>query len=272
MNNGLYSAFLGMRARQRTLDMIANNIANASTSGFKAERAIYRSIEATEAEASRALSKAGLIEQATLQPATATPTQTDPNIELANDRRRAFGVVTSTATDFSTGVIKPTNRPLDIAISGDGFLAVQTPRGERYTRAGSLSLDANGQLITAQGDLVVGEGGPITLLPGEVSIGDDGTISVEGETIGRLKIVQFANPAASLTKEGNALFVASQGSNPVEATDVTVVQGALETSNVNPVLEMSTMMQNSREFDSLQRSITLMREIGRRVVTELAKF
>jgi flagellar basal-body rod protein FlgF len=272
MNNGLYSAFLGMRARQRTLDMVANNIANASTSGFKADRALYRSIEAAEVEAQRVLAKAGLAQDTTNQTARPQPTPTEEtNQMLANDRRRAFGVLTNTATDFSSGVIKQTDRSLDIAISGEGFLAVQTLRGERYTRAGSLSLDGNGQLVTAQGDLVVGDGGPITLPPGEITIGDDGTISVEGETVGRLKIVEFTNTATSLTKEGNSLFVASQGSNPVEATQATVIQGALETSNVNPMLEMATMMQNNREFDSLQKSITLMREIGRRVVTELGK-
>ena len=115
-----------MRARQRTLDVQANNIANALTTGFKAERLLYSAFE------SKKKSETG-------------------------SQNLVAGVSTSSGTDFSTGSIQQTGRDLDVAIDGDAFLQIQTPRGVRYTRAGSLSLDANGQLVTKNGDLVVGE-------------------------------------------------------------------------------------------------------------------
>src|SRR4029077_18222581 len=100
---------------------------------------------------------------------------------------RNVGVVTAQATDFSTGSIRETSRSLDVSLDGDGFLVVQTARGERYTRQGSFTLDNSGQLVTQGGDLVVGDGGPITIPPGEVSIGDDGTVTSDGKVAGRLK-------------------------------------------------------------------------------------
>ena len=117
MNYGLYSAFLGMRARMRTLDAQANNIANASTTGFKAERLAYNTFEADK------------------------KSQSDQQNLVA-------GVSTTNAIDFATGTFEQTNNQLDVAIKGDGFLQIQTPKGVRYTRAGNFSLNADGQLVT----------------------------------------------------------------------------------------------------------------------------
>ncbi len=159
-----------------------------------------------------------------------------------------------------------------MALSGDAFLVVQTPRGERYTRAGAFTLDSAGQLVTQNGDLVVADGGPLTLPPGEPSIGEDGAVSVNNQTVGRLKLVRFNDPRTALLKEGSSLFVASGSERPQEATGATVIRGALEMSNVNAVSEMVAMMQNSREFDSLQRSITLlMNDLGRKVSSEIGR-
>src|ERR1041384_1344911 len=142
MNYGLYNAFLGMRARQQTLDTQANNIANASTAGFKAERLLYSSAEAEKKGAGNKQSLVG-------------------------------GVTANGGIDFSVGSIQQTGRSLDIAIEGDAFLQVQTPQGTRFTRAGNLTLNKDGQLVTGSGDLVVGERGPITIPnnKGEISIG-----------------------------------------------------------------------------------------------------
>ena len=279
MNNGLYAAYLGMRARQRTLDVIANNVANASTAGFKADRLVYRSVEAAEVAAAQAANPQPKADPAqapppatqAAQPAVAAPADETAGPSAAL-RPRALGVLTGGTTDFSPGVIHQTGRPLDVALSGQGFLAVQTPRGERYTRAGSLTLDAAGQLVTHNGDLVVGENGPITLRPGEVAIGQDGSLSVNGQAAGRLKIVRFADPRAALAKEGDSVFVATGAQRPAEAAETRVLQGSLEMPNINAVSEMAAMMQNSREFDSLQRSITLMmNDLGRKVAGEIGR-
>lgn len=297
MNYGFYAAFLGMRARQRTLDVIANNIANASTSGFKAERLHYRSVEAAEVERLRAEEK-GLITpgssptaqlsvtpNTSAQSAPATANQPAPSAAQSGTQPsaiptlsanstprvdRAFGVVTGTTKDLSTGSFHETGKPLDLALEGDAFFAVQTPRGERYTRAGSFTLDANGQLVTPRGELVVGERGPITLPPGEISVGEDGTISVHGRAIDRLKLVRFQNAQNALALEGDTQFAAMNGVRPVPAVNVKVVQGAVEASNVNVVAEMAAMMHNSREFDSLERSIKLMMDI-RRAASEIGR-
>lgn len=261
MNFGLYAAYLGMRGRQQQLDLIANNIANASTAGFKGDRLLYRSVLSAPPDANPTNGGAN---------PTATAEKTD---QLTSFRRGIdVGVVTTQATDFATGSIRETGRSFDIALNGDAFLVVQTARGERYTRQGSLSLDESGQLVTQRGDLVVGESGPITVPAGNVSIGEEGTISVNGQVAGRLKLVRFDSPAAALAKEGDSLFAANGTQVPQETTDTRVIQGALEMSNVNSLTEMVAMMQNSREFESLQKSVTtLMNDLGRKVSNELGR-
>lgn len=282
MNIGLYAAYLGMRARQRNLDTIANNIANASTAGFKADHLAYRLIESGGSEANgEAAPASGITSGPTSDPSAAAPNATGsaqanentaPATPSPGSTRHAQGILAEGATDFAPGSIRETGRSLDIALGGNGFLVVQTPRGERYTRAGSLTLDAAGQLTTQRGDLVVGDGGPITIPPGEAMIGADGSISVKGQTIGRLKLVQFTNPRTALAKEGDSLFVATGTERPREATETRVEQGALEMSNVSPMSELVAMMQNNREFDSLQRSVTmLMNDLGRKVSNEIGK-
>jgi flagellar basal-body rod protein FlgF len=271
MNYGLYTAYLGMRARMRTLDVIAGNLANSATTGFKVDRLYYRSVEAAEYAPDYL---AGL--QADLS-ATPQISAGDPQGTPAAERTsqgpgpsRALGVLTGGMMDFTTGSMRQTEQPLDVAMAGDGFLVVQTPRGERYTRNGALTIDAAGQLVTQQGDLVVGLEGPITIQPGEVSIGQDGRIASGGQPMGQLKIVRFQDPRTALLKEGHSLFVAASGEQPVAAPQTIVNQGVLESSNVNTVAEMAAMMQNNREFESLQRSISLMMSL-RKVTSDIGK-
>jgi flagellar basal-body rod protein FlgF len=242
MNYGLYSIFLGMRSRQNTLEAQANNIANASTVGFKAERLIYSTYEAA---------KKGTSDKQSL----------------------VAGVLTSGSTDFTEGAFQQTGRTLDVAIDGDAFLQIQTPRGVRYTRAGNLSLNANGQLVTKNGDLVVGETGAITLpQEGEISIGADGSLAVGGQTFDKLKLVRFNNPAAALTKEGDSLFLATGAEQAQENINSKVHQGALENSNINSISEMVAMINNNREFESLEKSLSLtMNDIGRKISSEIGK-
>lgn len=243
MNYGLYSIFLGMRSRQNTLEAQANNIANASTVGFKAERLVYSSVEAQ---------KKGSGDKQSL----------------------VVGVSTAAGADFSTGSIQQTGRTLDVAIDGDAFLQIQTSRGARFTRAGNLTMNANGQLATKNGDLVVGSNGPITVpAEGEISIGEDGTLAVKGQNFDTLKLVRFNNPAAALSKEGDSLFMLTGTEQPQDGGATSkVLQGSLENSNINSITEMVAMINNNREFESLQKSVTmLMNDIGRKISGELGK-
>lgn len=284
MNSESYVIYQGMRARQRALDVIANNIANASTTGFKADRLLYRSFEAAQQEAEQTAQPAGTVNtpaspispaapQTPNQPANAAATPDNKTASTENNFRKGeMNIVTSGATDFSQGSIRPTGRSLDVALNGDGFIAVQTPRGERYTRAGSFTLDRSGQLVTQNGDLVLGQGGPITIPAGEVNFGADGTISVGGSRVDQLKVVRFNNPHAGLVKEGSSLFAAVNGTRPLADNKTSVEGGSLEMSNVNNIAEMAAMMQNGREFESLQRSISvMMNELGRKVASEIGK-
>jgi flagellar basal-body rod protein FlgF len=243
-----------MRARLRSVEAIANNLANASTTGFKADKLYYRSVESYALDA----------------PLDRNPFAVEGPQAEAFEQVRTLGVTTGGTADFAGGALRETGRALDVGLSGDGFFVIQTPRGERYTRNGSFTLDANGQLVTAQGDLVVGTGGPITLPRGEVSINETGNISVAGQPVGQLKLVRFADPRASLLKEGDSLFVLQGNQQPVEATDTRVHAGMLEASNVNPIGELAAMIQNNREFESLQRSITLQGSL-RKIAGEIGK-
>jgi flagellar basal-body rod protein FlgF len=242
MNYGLYSIFLGMRSRQNTLEAQANNIANASTTGFKAERMIYSAYESQ-------------------------------NDGKSDKQSLVGGVLSSSGIDFTEGSIQQTGRSLDVAIEGDAFLQIQTPRGVRFTRAGNLTLNAGGQLVTKNGDLVVGETGPITVpREGELSIGEDGNMSVDGQTFDKLKLVRFNNPAAGLIKEGDSLFLLSGREQPQENVKSKLVQGSLENSNINSISEMVAMINNNREFESLQKSLTLlMTDLGRKISGEIGK-
>lgn len=242
MYPGLYTAFLGMKARQQTLEVQANNIANASTDGFKAERVAYTTIEANQ--------KA-----------------------MGNQQNTIAGVATATATDYSTGALRDTGAALDLSIRGDAFFRIQTDRGVRFTKAGSFTQDAAGQLITKNGDLVLGETGAITLpRNGEITIDQNGIISAAGTRVDKITLARFDNPVDALRKEGDALFFASGTEEPKAATQSQLLQGTLESSNVSPITEMVSMINNTREFESLQRSISLMmNDIGRKISSEIGR-
>lgn len=241
MNIGLYTIFLGMRARQNTLEVQANNIANASTTGFKADRLSYSTIEAQK---------------------------------KGDGARQEFvaAAMTSSANDFTAGTVQQTGRTLDVAIEGDAFLQIQTARGLRFTRAGNLNLDANGQLVTSNGEMVVGQKGPITVpKKGQIAIGPDGAVSSDGKLIDSLKLVRFENPTAALTKEGDTMFMMTGAEQPQDNISSKVVQGALESSNINSITEMVAMINNNREFENLQKGLSLLGEAGRKIAGEIGR-
>ena len=229
MDNALLVGMSRQVALQRELDVIANNLANLNTNGFKGESVQFQEFLSSAARANA------------FQPA-------DQRLSFVQDR--------ATITDFSQGPLTQTGGALDIAISGAGFLIVDTPAGERYTRNGSLSLNVNGELVTSEGYRVRGANGPIQFDQNDtdVFIARDGSISaVNGNQTadrGRIRLVNFGDPQ-SLTKEGLSLYSAP-GQQPQDVTPATtLVQGAIENSNVQPVLEMSRMIEVSRAYTSL---------------------
>ena len=232
MENALLVGLSRQMVLSNELDVIANNVANIDTTGYKADNASFSEF--------------------------LMPRASDQQFS-GNDRRVSFVQDRSTWIDFSPGAIQHTGDPLNVAIDGKGYLAVQTPRGLRYTRNGALSLNATGQLVTSEGYQVLGDGGPITFQPNDrdVSISPSGIITVhEGASTtesqrGRLQLVGFDQPQR-LQKDGGSTFTAPNGVNAGPAPLGTrVVQGAIEKSNVNAVAEMARMIQITRSYSDI---------------------
>jgi flagellar basal-body rod protein FlgF len=245
VNSGLYTAYAGMKAQADALEILANNLANANTTGFKEDKAFFSLLN-------QSLSATG-----------------EPN---SLNRAINGSVVTQKALNPLDGSLTLTNRDLDIAIAGSGFLVVESPRGIRYTRNGSLHLDAQGVLSTSEGYPVRGvSGNAIKLGPGKIHISEDGTVSLEGASIDRLKIVNF-DSLSTLQKEGSSLLIAQGGQDSEKASSATVKAGYLEQSNVNPVSSMVQMIDILRHFEAIQKSVNLlMNDINSKAIEKLGQ-
>lgn len=209
-------------ALKRQMDVMANNMANINTTGFKAEQVLFEEYVMPGASHRDFM-------------------RLDQPLSYVQDW--------ATRHDLASGAVVQTGNELDVAVMGDGFLAVETPAGERWTRAGSLQIDADGRLVDSSGNPVLGEPGPIVFQPEEtgIVIAEDGSIATSEGPKGRLRLVEFAN-AQELTREGANLFA---GGTPVAATDTRIVQGAIERSNVSGVAEMAQMIRVQRAYESL---------------------
>lgn len=230
-------------ALRHELDVIANNVANVTTNGFKARDARFREH---------------------LMPLAQT--EAFPKV----DQRPSFVLTAGTPVDMSIGSIERTGNPLDAAIKGDAFFAVQTAGGERYTRNGSFIVNQQGQLVTSDGHVVLGENGPITLSSQDTNpnIAPDGTVSVDQGNRGRLRLVTFADPR-NLQSESQNLFSSTTPANPAGPT-ARVEPGAVERSNVKPVFEMSRLIEVNRSYASVTSMLQRMDEMRRSAIQRLA--
>jgi flagellar basal-body rod protein FlgF len=248
MQDALLVGLSRQMALRRELNVIANNIANVDTTGYKADGSMFGAY----------LSSAGQGDASNNQ------------MSLVQDR----GVW----HDMSQGPIEHTGNPLDVAIDGkDAFLVVQTPNGPRYTRNGSLQINASGTLVTSDGLPVLGDSGPISFerTDRQISISKDGTISVrEGASNadsqrGKLKLVKFAD-LQQLQKDGSSLFSAAAGVDPQQATNASVVQGAIEKSNVRGVVEISRMIEITRSYTQVANMLQQQNDLGTTAIDKLA--
>jgi len=241
------AAASGMRARLESLEMLANNLANAATAGYKSDRESYSLYVAREA----------------LEPALAG----------FSAHPATLPVIQSHWTDFNPGTLTPTGNPLDLALSGKGFFSAEAPGGPLYTRNGSFRLSPTGVLTTAEGyPLCTLEGVPIQAqphLPLEVSI--DGLVRQGGQNLGRLALVDFV-PPESLSKVGKNYFRAVDPQRALRpASGLEVHQGKLESSNVGAPESAVRLISILRQFEMLQRAINIGAEMGRRAVEEVAR-
>jgi flagellar basal-body rod protein FlgF len=211
-------------AANRAMEVIANNLANLSTPAFKRESIEFEQyvvpVPATEAEPGDTV-----------------------NVSFVFDR----GV----ARDLSEGRFEQTGSALDMSIAGSGYFVVQTPQGERYTRNGHFKLDDQGRLVTDDGFEVQSDGGAITLQPqeGDLRVGNDGTLSTDLQTLGKLRVVTFADERA-LKKSGASLYQAADGQTAQAVPQPRVRQGLIERSNVEPVIEISRMIELMRAYQA----------------------
>jgi len=245
VDHGIYVATSGFLAQQWRLDVIANNLANATTVGYKEDVPLFRTSE---------------FSSAAVQSDSMGPVWDPIYVGLSEN-----------ATDFSQGALTKTGNPLDVALTGEGFFVIETPQGERYTRKGDFALDRDGSLITQDGYPVIGEGGRIFLSEGEIQIDREGGISVEGNKEGRLRVV-LIEERNRLVKEGKALF-RWQG-RPGDVTDLErpdVRQGYVEMSNVNSVREMVHMIDAIRTYEAQQKMIHAFDDAKKKAVGEVGR-
>ncbi len=219
MDSPGYIMLSRLGAQLRGTQVLANNLANADTPGFRAERAVFAEFLQPRAE-------------------TAAP----------GDRATAYAIDRATWRDTAAGSVSTTGNPFDLALRGDGFFAVETPRGERYTRAGRFALAGDGKLTDGEGNAVLdARGTPIAIGPNDtrVEVRGDGSVHSENGPIGQLRVVRFADPQ-KLRAEGSRLYASDEPGAPAERPGV--VQGAVENSNVQPVAEITTLTAQMREF------------------------
>lgn len=244
MLRGLYTSALGLSLLNRRQEVSSNNLANANTIGYKKETVIAQSF-----------------------PEMLLYRLKDPSAPQAP----AIGHLTTgvrlieTVTDYSPGIHRNTENPLGFALKGEGYFAVATPQGERYTRNGAFQLDTEGRLVTADGYPVMGINGEITLPAGSVAIDEGGGLSVDGRRIDTLRVVTFNEPP---TKEGSSLF---RGEDPVDVETPYVVQGMVEESNAGSLEEMVNMISLMRAYESNQKLIQIQDSALEKAVNEVGR-
>ncbi len=238
-------------------DIIANNLANINTVGFKQLIPTFKDIREVDVQQEENKNDNGL-----------------PGLNTIGSLS-AGSVLDDTRLDFSQGAIKPTGGKLDVALNGNGFFAVQTNSGECYTRNGNFSLNADGDLVTKAGYKVLGSGGsPINIdLTGkseqDIVITNDGRITFDNEEVGKFKVVDFKDKS-KLKMMGDSLFKnIDANTKPVPLENFSVMQGHLETSNANVVKSMINSITGSRTYETLARIISQTDQTLRKTVNEV---
>jgi flagellar basal-body rod protein FlgF len=245
MENAVLIGLSRQMALQRQLDVLANNVANINTTGYKADTTVFEEYLMPVARHDHFPGR-------------------DRILSYVHDR--------ATVHDMGQGPTRPTNNPLDVAIDGEALIAVETPRGERYTRNGSFQINAQGELVTSEGYRVMGDGGPIQFQANDrdITIARDGTISVPEGARGRLRLVTFANPQR-LQKDSASTFAAPADMPAQPAERVHVMQGFVEQSNVRGVVEMTRLIEVSRRYTSIASLLQQQGDLRRSAIERLAE-
>lgn len=243
MENAIRIGLSQQVALKRQLNTVANNLANMSTAGFKTENLIF---------------------QEYIMPVASM------GGHEANSKLLSYVSDTGLTRDYSTGSLEQTDNPLDVAINGEGWFTIQTPEGNRFTKDGHFSLNADGQLINLSGFPVLVDGAPINFSTNEtdISIAGDGTISTSQGQRGKFQIAVFDNEY-TLQKQGNNLY--SSPTQPNEAETISLAQGMIEKSNVNPVVQMTKMIEIQRAYERTANMLQKMADLKTSAINKLAQ-
>jgi flagellar basal-body rod protein FlgF len=239
----IYGPLSAGKGQERVLEILANNIANSNTTGFKEQEVSFQAMMANP------------------WPAYSNP---QPPAPFKNDMSEVYPLhgnemgtvaVSSIRTNFSQGSLRETKSPLDVALQGNGFFVVETAFGERFTRDGSFTLTSDGTLVTRTGGTVAGESGPLTgLAEGDLRINQKGEVYLGDRFIDRLRVVSFADPEL-LERVGDNTFVHDGAPENVTAFRGEVTQGFLEGANVNPMKNMANLITAHRTYEALQKAV-----------------
>lgn len=243
MENSFLVSLSHLNSLRREMEVIANNLANASTGAFKAEKPLFEEYVSPNAQGADGMSEV------------------------------KFTMDYGTVRDMRQGDLQHTGNPFDVALGADGYFAVQTDDGKAFTRNGSFKLSDKGELITADGFKILdASSNPIVFPPGSdlPSIAKDGTISVSGQTLQRLGVFKFENPAA-LQKGGDNLYKTDESETPIPSAEVQITQGSVEASNVQPVLEITRMIEVMRKYQSASQLIETGDDMVRKAIDQLAR-
>ena len=249
MQNALLIGLSRQMTLERQMNVIANKVANANTNGFKADHSLFEEYLNSNARQDNFIGR-------------------DRRISYVHDR--------GTFRDVGQGPMEATNNPLDMAINGSAYFAVQANGGELYTRDGKFSLNSTGQLVTASGNLVLGNAGPITFQPTDhdINVAPDGTVTVLEGTArtdsirGKIRMVSFDDPA-KLTKLGGNLYGAGSANQQAD-TRSTLQQGYVEKSNVNAVGEMTRMVEVMRSYTAIASLLQQQSDLHKNAIDKLA--
>jgi flagellar basal-body rod protein FlgF len=245
MNPGMYKVLSGAIAQMRRLEVVSENLANVNTVGHKGGHVAFSEVLA--------------------------------QVSQQKDRPGGMVAIGEQRTDFSQGILQQTENPLDVAIDGEGFFAIATERGTRYTRQGNFSRAADGTIVTTLGEPVLGETGPLRVSGKDLQITPEGTVVTADGEIGRLQIVRFADPK-TLMKEGHGLFRAPEGSaQPAVSASTTtpegfsLLQGYVEEANVTPIETLVSLITTQRQFEVYARAMKTMDAATEKVLNEATR-
>lgn len=232
MNRGVYPVVSGAITHERQLELLAHNLGNIHTTGFKKDQAMFGTILAQSA--GRPVAGFDLFPQ-----------------------------VANVLPDLSQGTLKFTGSDMDVGLQGEGFLVVETSVGERFFRGGQLKINTNGELATQMGDVILGTKGPIKISPGVMTIDRNGMVNIDKRRVGQLRIEQLL-PSATPVKAGDLYWQI-----PKQVTDspnTQVFQGSLEQSNINPGTALIEMIKVTRGYEQMQKAIQTMDEMTQQII------